>query len=156
IHAGVNQLAGNLHAHRSEVDTATGAGIASFAGVLRLDSTAMRGSGPLGLVMGGAVNLAGAVGNRFNGSSGGRGEVVGRQVPGFGREDSIAGNGFGGVGDTILVEIDSGAVGAAVPAFTIYRQPAPYLVTGFLEVWSPSGVNVSLDTGLVMAFDTSA
>ena len=159
IHAGVNQLAGNLHVHRSEVDTATGAGVASFAGVLRLDSTAIRGSGQLGLVIGnGSVDLAGAVANKFTGNGAGSVQMFGRQLPGFGRQDSIAGNGFGGggVGDTILVDIDSGAVGTGVPSFTIYRQPAPYLVTGFLSIWSQTGVNVSLDTGLVMAFDTSA
>ena len=159
IHAGVHHAAGNVHVHRSEIDTVTGAGIQSFAGVLRLDSTAIRGSGQLGLIFGnGFVNLAGAVANKFTGNAGGSVQLFGRQLPGFGRQDSIAGNGSGGIGDTIVVDIDSGAVGAGVPggSFTIFRQPAPYLVTGFLSVWSPSGVDVSLDTGLVMAFDTSA
>ncbi len=159
IHAGVHHAAGNVHVHRSEIDTVTGAGIQSFAGVLRLDSTAIRGSGQLGLIFGnGSVNLAGAVANKFTDNAGGSVQLFGRQLPGFGRQDSIVGNGAGGIGDTIVVDIDSGAVGAGVPggAFTIFRQPAPYLVTGFLSVWSPSGVDVSLDTGLVMAFDTSA
>ncbi|TMQ05188.1 MAG: hypothetical protein E6J91_41200, partial [Deltaproteobacteria bacterium] len=104
------------------------------------------------------MGLAGAVANKFTGNAGGSVQLFGRQLPGFGRQDSIAGNGSGGIGDTIVVAIDSGAVGAGVPggAFTIFRQPAPYLVTGFLSVWSPSGVDVSLDTGLVMAFDTAA
>jgi YVTN family beta-propeller protein len=155
IHAGIHHFAGNLHMHRSRIDSVTGAGIQSFAGVLRLDSTAIRGSGQLGLIFGnGSVDLAGAVANKFVNNAAGSVQMFGHQLPGFGRQDSIVGNGFGGVGDTIVV--DSGTVGAGVPAFTIYRQPAPYLVTGFINVWSPSGVEVSLDTGLVMAFDTSA
>ena len=157
IHAGIHHFAGNVHVHRSEIDTVTGAGIQSFAGVLRLDSTAIRGSGQLGLIFGnGSVDLAGAVANKFIENAAGSVQMFGHQLPGFGRQDSIAGNGIGGVGDTIVV--DSGTVGAGVPggAFTIFRQPAPYLVTGFLSVWSASGVDVSLDTGLVMAFDTSA
>jgi len=155
IHAGVHHFAGNLHVHRSEIDSVTGAGIQSFAGVLRVDSTSIRGSGQMGLLFGnGAVDLAGAVANKFTGNLGGSVQMFGHQLPGFGRQDSIAGNGSGTIGDTIVV--DSGTVGAGVPAFTIYRQPAPYLVTGFLSVWSSSDVNVSLDTGLVMAFDTSA
>ncbi len=156
IHAGVHHFAGNLHVHRSEIDSVSGAGIQSFAGVLRVDSTSIRGSGQMGLIFGnGSVDLAGAVANKFTGNAGGSVQMFGHQLPGFGRQDSIAGNGLGaGIGDTIVV--DSGTVGAGVPSFTIYRQPAPYLVTGFLSVWSSSGVNVSLDTGLVIAFDTSA
>jgi YVTN family beta-propeller protein len=158
IHAGVHHAAGTVHVHRSEIDSVTGAGIQSFAGTLQLDSTAIRGSGQMGLILGnGFVNLAGAVANKFTGNAGGSVQMFGRQLPGLGRQDSIAGNGLGaGIGDTIVVDIDSGAVGAGVPAFTIFRQPAPYLVTGFLSVWSASGVTVSLDTGLVMAFDTAA
>jgi YVTN family beta-propeller protein len=155
IHAGVHHFAGNLLVHRSEIDSVTGAGIQSFAGVLRVDSTTIRGSGQMGLIFGnGSVDLAGAVANKFTGNAGGSVQMFGHQLRGFGRQDSIAGNGFGTIGDTIVV--DSGTVGAGVPAFTIYRQPAPYLVTGFLSVWSSSDVTVSLDTGLVMAFDTSA
>jgi len=155
IHAGVHHFAGNVHIHRSEIDSVSGAGIQSFAGVLRLDSTAIRGSGQLGLIFGnGSVDLAGALANKFTGNAAGSVQMFARQLPGFGRQDSIAGNGLGGVGDTIVV--DSGTVGAGVPAFTIFRQPAPYLVTGFFTVGSAGGVNVSLDTGLVMAFDTSA
>jgi len=155
IQAGVHHFAGNLHVHRSEIDSVSGAGIQSFAGVLRVDSTSIRGSGQMGLIFGnGAVDLAGAVANKFTGNAGGSVQMFGHQLPGFGRQDSIAGNGVGTIGDTIVV--DSGTVGTGVSSFTIYRQPAPYLVTGFLSVWSSSGVNVSLDTGLVMAFDTSA
>ena len=157
IHAGIHHFAGTAHVHRSEIDSVTGAGIQSFAGTLRLDSTVIRGSGQLGLIFGnGSVDLAGAVANKFVGNGGGSVQMFAHQLPGFGRQDSIAGNGFGGVGDTIVV--DSGTVGSGVPggAFTIFRQPAPYLVTGFLSIWSPSGVDVSLDTGLVMGFDTSA
>jgi YVTN family beta-propeller protein len=156
VHAGIHHFAGNVHVHRSEIDSVTGAGIQSFAGVLRLDSTAIRGVGQMALIFGnGSVDLAGATANKFTGNAGGSIQMFGHQLPGLGRQDSIAGNGLGaGIGDTIVV--DSGTVGAGVPAFTIFRQPAPYLVTGFLSIWSPTGVNVSLDTGLVMAFDTAA
>ncbi len=161
LHAGIQHLAGSVRVHRSEVDSVTGAGIQSFAGTLRLDSTAIRGSGQVGLIFGnGSVDLTGAVANKFVGNAAGSVQMFAHQLPGFGRQDSIAGNGFGGggggggVGDTIVV--DSGTVGTGVPSFTIFRQPAPYLVTGFLSVWSPTGVTVSLDTGLVMAFDTAA
>src|SRR6266516_804825 len=141
------------------METVTAAWMKSFSWTLLRVPTATRGSGQLGLIFGnGSVDLAGAVANKFTGNAGGSVQLFGRQLPGFGRQDSIAGNGSGGIGDTIVVDIDSGAVGAGVPggSFTIFRQRAPYLVTGFLSVWAPSGVDVSLDTGLVMAFDTSA
>ncbi len=156
VHAGVHLFAGALNMQRSEIDSVTGSGIhADFIADLHLDSTTIRGSGQEGLFFGSTtVNLSGASGNRFLGNAVAGVHMFAHQLPGFGRQDSIAGNGLGGVGDTIVV--DSGTVGFGVPSFTIFRQPAPYLVTGFLSVWSPTGVNVSLDTGLVMAFDTSA
>ena len=158
VHAGVHHFAGNLHMHRSRIDSVTGSGIHSdFAGVLRLDSTTIRGSGQEGLFVGtSAVDLASAVGNRFVGNALAGVHLLAHQLAGFGRQDSIIGNGFGpgGVGDSIVV--DSGTVATNVPAFTIFRQPAPYLVTGFVTIASPAGQEVSLDTGLVMAFDTLA
>ena len=100
IHAGIHHFAGNAHVHRSEIDTVTGAGIQSFAGVLRLDSTAIRGSGQLGLIFGnGSVDLASAVANKFVGNAAGSVQMFAHQLPGFGRQDSIAGNGSGGAGE---------------------------------------------------------
>ena len=156
VHAGVHHFAGNLRMHRSQIDSVTGSGIHSdFTGVLRLDSTTIRGSGEEGLFVGtSAVDLAGAMGNRFVGNAVAGVHMFAHQLAGFGRQDSIVGNGFapGGVGDSIVV--DSGTVATNVAAFTIFRQPAPYLVTGFVTVASPGGQEVTLDSGLVMAFDT--
>ncbi|HEY3280284.1 MAG TPA: hypothetical protein VGJ83_07205 [Gemmatimonadales bacterium] len=161
VHAGVHHFAGSLHMHRSQIDSVTGSGIhaeyVTGAPVLRLDSTTIRGSGQEGLFIGnGFVNLVGATGNRFVGNAVAGVHIFGSQLSGFGLQDSIAGNGFGagGFGDTIVV--DSGTVGFGVPNFTIFRQAAPYLFTGNLNVWSPTGVNLTLDSGVVMAFDTAA
>ncbi|HYU67009.1 MAG TPA: Ig-like domain-containing protein, partial [Jatrophihabitantaceae bacterium] len=161
VHAGVHHFAGSLHMHRSEIDSVTGAGIhaeyVTGPPVLQLDSTTIRGSGEEGLfIANNFVSLTGATGNRFVGNAIAGVHMFGSHLSGFGLQDSIAGNGFGagGVGDSIVV--DSGTVGYGVPAFTIFRQAAPYLFTGSLNVWSSTGVDVTLDSGVVMAFDTTA
>src|SRR5262249_3933010 len=91
LHAAIHQLGGPARAHRSEIATVPGAGIQSFAGTLRVDTTAIRGSGQLGLVLGnGTVNLAGATADKFTGNAGGSVQLFARQLPGFGRQDSIS------------------------------------------------------------------
>jgi len=110
----------------------------------------------MGLMFGnGAVDLAGAVANKFSRKRGRQRAMFGPPAAGLGRQDSIAGT-VSAPSVTDIV-VDSGTVGTGVSS--VHHLPAARDV---FRHWVPErlviglGVNVSLDTGLVMAFDTSA
>ena len=151
---GINHWGGTLTVRRSEVDTTQGGpGIeATNAGVLTLDSTAVRHAGSLGLLMGAAGAsgpfLANAVGNKFIGGNSDAVEIPAQALPHFGLQDSIAQNGA----DAIIV--NGGNPDSSVLAFTLFRQPpaAQYLFAGTISIGSPTGQTLTLDSNVVVTF----
>ncbi|HEX4561212.1 MAG TPA: Ig-like domain-containing protein, partial [Gemmatimonadales bacterium] len=155
---GINLWGGTLTVRRSEVDTIqAGPGIEAInAGILTLDSTAVRHAGSLGLLMGppgpSGPFLANAVANRFIGGNSDAVEISALNLPHFGLQDSIAQNGL----DAIIVDA-GGAAGnpdSSVAAFTLVRQPpaAQYLIHGMLSIGSAAGQTLTLDSNVVVSF----
>jgi len=81
---------------------------------------------------------AGARRQQFTGNAGGSVPDVRAPAAGLAVRTRSPQRFPGTIGDTIVVEFRHRRTG--VSSFTLYRQPARYLVTGFLSVWSSSGV----------------
>jgi len=155
---GVVLFGGALTVRRSEVDTASGTGVQVFeAGILTLDSTAVRGSGSSALSLGSpgpaGPYLTQAVGNRFVGngipSAQPAVNLNAQQLPHFGVQDSITGN------FQDYINVGPGNLDSSVASVTLFRQPpaASYHVVGTVFVGAPAGQTLTLDSNVVILFD---
>ena len=161
VHAAIHHFGGTAHVHRSQIDTVTGSGIhVDFDAQLELDSTTIRGSGQEGLFFASLTSrLLPSSGNRVLGSSGTGIHLNAFQLPGLLKQDSIVGNGvnFG----TNLIEVQGGRPDSTVAAFTIFAQPQPiglngYLIRqfgGLLDIGRVGGQAVTLDSNVVLRFE---
>jgi hypothetical protein len=155
VHANIHHFGGNLVVKRSTLDSATGSALhADFNATLEVDSTVFSNAGNEGLqISNPLVKLLSSAGNQILGNAQRSINIFAEQLPGLGRQTAISGNGFlTAVGDSILV--NGGRADTTVGSFTIFSQPAPYLLPGLLEIGrsDPGGATVTLDSGLVMVF----
>jgi YVTN family beta-propeller protein len=153
VHAAIHLFGGQLALHRSRVDSVTGSGIhVDVDGRLQMDSTRITGSGQEGLLVGSpTAGLSTTEFNTFIGNALASVRLHAPQLRGFKQQDSIAGNGLGGFGDSILVV--GGLVNGGGAQLSLFAQAAPYLVLGHLKLVNAP---VILKPGLVMAFDPGA
>ncbi len=156
VHAAIHHFGGTAHVHRSVIDTVTGSGIhADFDAQLDLDSTTIRGAGQEGLFFGSATaRLLPSSGNRFLGNAVSGIRLHAFQLPGLLKQDSIVGNGSN------VIEVQAGRPDSTAPAFTIFAQPQPvglngYLIRqpGLLDIGRVGGQAVTLDSNLVLRFE---
>ena len=154
-HAAIHHFGGTAHVHRSQIDTVTGSGIhVDFNGQLELDSTTIRGAGQEGLFFGSlASRLLPSSANRFLGNVVTGIHLNAFQLPGLLKQDSIAGNG------TNFIIVDGGQPDPSAVAFTMFAQPQPvgldgYLIqNGSLNVGRVGGQALTLDANVVLRFN---
>ncbi len=160
VHAAIHHFGGTAHVHRSVIDTVSGSGIhADFDAVLELDSTTVRRAGQEGLFFG-SVNsrLVNSSGNRFLNNVVSGIHLMAFQLPGLLKQDSIVGNG------TNFIEIEPGRPDSTVSAFTIFAQPQPIGLNGYVIRQSGAmlldigrtgggGQTVTLDSNVVLRFE---
>ncbi len=156
VHAGIHHFGGTAHVHGSTIDSVTGSGIhADFDAQLELDSTTIRGAGQEGLFFSSLTSrLLPSSGNRFLGNAVTGIHLNAFQLPGLLKQDSIAGNG------TNLIEVQPGQPDPSVAAFTIFAQPQPVGLNGYvirqpglLDIGRVGGQAVTLDSNLVLRFE---
>lgn len=155
IHAGIHHFGGVSHVHRSRIDTVSGSGVhVDFDAQLELDSTTVRFAGQEGLFFGsGASRLLPSSGNQFRTSAVTGIHLKAVQLPGLLRQDSIVGNA------TNFIVVDAGQVDPGVTAFTIFAQPQPvgldgYLIqSGLLDIGRVGGQALTLDSNVVLRFN---
>ena len=154
IHAGIHHFGGASHVHRSQIDTVSGSGVhVDFDAQLELDSTTVRFAGQEGLFFGSlASRLLPSSGNQFRNNAVTGVHLKAVQLPGLLRQDSIVGNA------TNSIVVDAGQVDPSVAAFTIFAQPQPvglngYLIqNGLLDIGRVGGQALTLDSNVVLRF----
>ena len=156
VHAAIHHFGGLAHVHRSTIDTVTGSGIhVDFDAQLELDSTTIRHAGQEGLFFATLTSrLLPSSGNRFLGNAVTGIALNAFQLPGLLKQDSIVGNG------TNFIEVQAGRPDSTVAAFTIFAQPQPiglngYLIRqpGLLDIGRVGGQTVTLDSNVVLRFE---
>ncbi|HMA42336.1 MAG TPA: invasin domain 3-containing protein [Gemmatimonadales bacterium] len=154
IHAGIHHFGGVSHVHRSQIDTVSGSGVhVDFDAQLELDSTTVRFAGQEGLFFGSpASRLLPSSGNQLRNNAVTGIHLRAVQLPGLLRQDSIVGNA------TNFIVVDAGPVDPSVAAFTIFAQPQPvglngYLIqNGLLDIGRVGGQALTLDSNVVLRF----
>lgn len=154
-HAAIHHFGGTAHVHRSEIDTVTGSGIhVDFNGQLELDSTTIRGAGQEGLFFGSlASRLLPSSANQFRNNAVTGIHLNAFQLPGLLQQDSIVGNG------TNFIIVDGGQPDPSAVAFTMFAQPQPvgldgYLIqNGSMNIGRVGGQALTLDSNVVLRFN---
>jgi YVTN family beta-propeller protein len=154
-HAGIHHFGGNAHVHRSRIDTVSGSGIhVDFNAQLELDSTTIRAAGQEGLFFGSlASRLLSSSANQFRNNAVTGIHLNAFQLPGLLLQDSIVGNG------TNFIILDGGQPDPSAVAFTMFAQPQPvglngYLIqNGNLDIGRVGGQALTLDANVVLRFN---